>query len=91
MQHSPVHSQESCVEDIDFIDFFGAGSADTPGQCSLFDFGSQAIAFFVAELFGIVDFRTVKVGCRYDGCRKDRPGQTTPAGFVTTGFNTSLL
>lgn len=81
--HSPLHSLEGGLEDVDAVYLLCAHLRNSPGECVGADVFSHLSSLLVGHLFGVVEKRMVVVGRENHGSRKDRPGKAASPSLVT--------
>ena len=53
--HRPAHGQKGGLQDVEPVDFLRAGVGDAIAESPAGDFCKESLAFFLAELFGIIE------------------------------------
>ena len=82
-----VHGQDGGTQDVDAVDLGCGDDAQPPCDGVTLDDGTQLMALSVGELLAIGDEGVGVVVGQDDSGGVDAARQTTPAGFVATGFD----
>src|SRR5688572_10094309 len=83
-ERSP-HREQRGLQDIQYVNLGGIDPANGPGARHAADSRSQPLALRRRELLGVPQAGNRPAWVQDHGCRYDRPGQRSPAGFVDAG------
>ena len=86
-----MHRQETRIQNIDLIDFFGSNNAHSPSHSITLYLFTERLAFLVSQLFAIIEVRVLIIGRKNHCCSIDATSQTPSARLIATRLNHILI